>query len=58
MSSLLGFVIQDGSVRLGMIFIACMAASPLSAARKQYLQLGKIARETSIPAKELEPLLD
>jgi len=51
-------VIQDGSVRLGMIFIACMAASPLSAARKQYLQLGKIARETSIPAKELEPLLD
>lgn len=53
-----GLVIEDDSVRLGMIFIACMAASKVPEARKRYIQLGKFARETSIPAKELEPLLD
>jgi len=53
-----GLVIEDDSVRLGMIFIACMAANPVPEARKQYLLLGKMARETSISAKELEPLLN
>ena len=52
-----GLVIEDDSVRLGMIFIACMAATPEPEARKQYLQLGKNAREVTISAKELEPLL-
>ena len=52
------FFIEDGSLRLGMIFMACMAASPQPAARKQYLQLGKIAGETPISAKELEPLIN
>ena len=53
-----GLVIEDGSVRLGMIFMACMAASPVPEARKQYLLLGKMARETFISAKDLEPLLN
>lgn len=49
--------IEDGSVRLSMIFMACMAASPEAGARKRYVELGKFAKEASIPAKELESLL-
>ena len=52
------FFIEDGSVRLGMIFIACMAACPEPLAREQYRKLGKIAKQASIPAKELAPLLN
>ena len=52
-----GLIIEDGSIRLGMIFIACMAASPEAEARKRYVELGKVARGASIPAAELEPLL-
>jgi len=40
-----------------MIFIACMAATPEAKAKKRYVELGKVARETSIPAKELQRLL-
>lgn len=52
-----GLVIQDQSVRLGMIFIACMAASPEPGSRKQYLELGRLAKEATIPPEALEPLL-
>ena len=49
---------EDGSVRLAMIFMACMAASPEAEARKRYAELGKVAKEASLSAKELEPLLN
>jgi len=52
-----GLVIQDKTVRLGMIFMACMAASPQPASRGRYLELGKVARQTTIPTKEFEALL-
>ena len=51
------FFVEDGSIRLSMIFIACMAATPEAKAKKRYVELGKVARETSIPAKELQRLL-
>ena len=51
------FFIEDGSVRLSMIFMACMAASPEAETRKRYVELGKVAKEATISAKELEPLL-
>src|SRR5437867_7554506 len=44
-------LIEDGSVRLSMIFMACMAASLESEARKRYVELGKLAMVASIPAK-------
>ena len=53
-----GLIIEDDSVRLGMIFIASMAACPEPLTRERYRQLGKIAKQASIPAKELEPLLN
>ncbi len=49
-----GLVIQDKSVRLGMIFIACMAATPEQASRDQYLELGREARDATISAKDLD----
>ena len=52
-----GLIIGDGSIRLGMIFMACMAASPEAEARRRYVELGKVAREASIPAREFEPML-
>ena len=52
-----GLVIEDKTVRLGMIFMACMAASPKPASRERYLELGRVARQTTIPTKEFEDLL-
>ena len=52
-----GLFIEDGPIRLSMIFIACMAATPEAEAKKRYVELGKVAGKASIPAKELEPLL-
>ncbi len=52
-----GVIVEDDSVRLGVIFVACMAATPQPEARKRYLELGKVARDASIPARDIQPLL-
>jgi hypothetical protein len=56
-----GLLIHDrsSSVLLGMIFMACMAASPspVSETKMMYLELGKMTKNASIPARELESVL-
>ena len=52
-----GLTIQDEAVRLSMIFIACMAVNPKPASKQCYQELGRVARETTIPAKELESVV-
>jgi hypothetical protein len=56
-----GLFIRDGSIMLGMIFIACMAASPgpEPKTKERYLELGKMTHDmdVSIPVRELDPIL-
>jgi hypothetical protein len=56
-----GLFIHDrsSSVLLGMIFMACMAASPspVNETKMMYLELGKMTKDTAIPTRELEPVL-
>jgi hypothetical protein len=54
-----GLVIRDGKVLLGLIFIACMAANPPPEpeTKERYLELGRMTKKTTIPARELEPVL-
>lgn len=52
-----GLILEDKSVKLGMIFMACMASTPEPASKKRYLELGRAAGEATITAKELEPLM-
>ena len=51
------YFIEDKKIRLGMIFMACMAATPDPKSKAFYIELGKVAGETTIPAKELQPIL-
>jgi hypothetical protein len=59
-----GLCIEDRSkdkvVRLGMIFIACMPAtpSPEPETKERYLELGRISREATIPVRDLRPAFD
>ena len=52
-----GCIIEDESVRLEMIFLACMASTPERSARDRYLELRQAAPRIAIPAKELESIL-
>jgi hypothetical protein len=52
-----GLVIEDGSVRLGMTFLACMAACPDTNAKRRYLELSEVAHGATISAEELQPAL-
>jgi hypothetical protein len=51
---------KDKAVRLGMIFMACMAAtpSPEPQTKERYVELGKISKEATIPARELRSALE
>jgi hypothetical protein len=53
-----GVCIDDGSVFLGMIFMACLAANPQPEpeTRERYLELGRMTQGISMPAEELEPV--
>ena len=57
-----GVLIHDksSSVLLGMIFIACMAASPppIAETKMMYLELAKVSKNATISTRELKPALE
>jgi len=52
-----GLILEGKEVKLGMIFMACMASTPESTSKERYLELGRAAGTATINAKELEPIM-
>ena len=44
-----GLLLEDGTIRLGMIFVACMAVSPEPEGKRRYQELSAHIRNESIP---------